>query len=118
MSTVLTSLENWINKDPDLVGGLVAFLRSRDLACLVAMMAYTDTDGSFHRELAVHVPDPVPAASLTAMLEASDLGLKRIRTSGLVDSDQVMFFTQQNTSISRKKLQPLLHRFFSNQGAG
>jgi exopolyphosphatase len=118
MSTVLTSLENWINKDPDLVGGLDAFLRSRDLVCLVAMMAYTDTDGRFHRELAAHVPDPVPAASLTAMLEASDLGLKRIRTSGLAGSDQVMFFTQQNTSISRKKLQPLLHRFFSNQGAG
>jgi hypothetical protein len=29
-----------------------------------------------------------------------------------------MFFTQRNTTISRKKLQPLLHRFFSKQGSG
>jgi inorganic pyrophosphatase/exopolyphosphatase len=31
---------------------------------------------------------------------------------------QAMFFEQGNTSISRKKLQPGLHRFFSDQSSG
>jgi exopolyphosphatase len=118
MSTVLTALEDWIAKDPGLVAGLDAFLQSRGLACLVAMIAYTGAGSGFRRELAVYVPDPALAAGLTAMLEASDLGLDRIRPVGLADPDQVMFFTQRNTTISRKKLQPLLHRFFSKQGSG
>ncbi len=118
MSTVLTSIEDWIAKDPGLVAGLDAFLRSRGLACLLGMMAYTDAGGGFRRQLAVYVPDPALAAGLTAMLEASDLGLNRIQPAGLTDSDQAMFFNQQNTAISRKKLQPLLHRFFSDKGYG
>ena len=118
MSTVLTSLEKWIAKDPGLVAGLDAFLRSRGLACLLAMMAYTDAGGGFRRELAVYVPDPALAAGLTAMLETGDLGLSPIRPEGLTDSEQVMLFTQRNTSISRKKLQPRLHRFFDDQASG
>ncbi len=114
MSTVLTSIADWIAKDADLVAGLDAFLRTRGLTCLLAMMAYTDAGGSFHRELVVYVPDSVLAARLTAMLEASDLGLSRIQPAGLRDSGQAMFFTQRNAAISRKKLQPLLHRFFCN----
>ena len=42
MSTVLTSIEDWVAKDPGLVAGLETFLQSRGLACLMAMMAYTD----------------------------------------------------------------------------
>jgi len=118
MSTVLTSLEKWTGKDPGLVAGLDTFVRSRGLACLVAMMAYTDSGGGLRRELAVYAPDPALAAGLTAMLETGDLGLSPIRPGGLTDPEQVMLFTQRNTSISRKKLQPQLHRSFSNQGPG
>ena len=117
MSTVLTSLEDWIAKDPGLVAGLNTFLRSRGLVCLLAMMAYTNARGDFCRELAVYVPDSVLAADLTATLEASDLRLTRIRLADLKDPEQVMLFTQQNTSMSRKKLQPLLHQFFSDRGS-
>ena len=115
MSTVTTSLEDWVAKDPGLAAGLEAFLRSRGLACLLATMAYTDAGGGFRRQLAVHAPDPELAAGLTAMLEASDLGLSRIRPAGLKDPGEAMFYTQQNTAVSRKKLQPLLQRFFSGQ---
>ncbi len=115
MSTVLTSLEDWIAKDPGLVCGLDSFLRSRCLACLVAMMAYTDATGDFRRELAVYAPDPAVTSDLTAMLEASNLGLSRIRPAGLAAPEQAVLYTQRNTSISRKKLQPLVHRFFSDR---
>jgi len=117
MSTVLTSLEDWIAKDPGLVAGLDAFLRSRGLVCLLAMMAYTDAASGFRRELAVYAPDPALAAGLTAMLEASALGLNRIRPAGMVDPEQVLLFSQGNTSMSRKKLQPRLHRFFDDQAS-
>jgi len=113
---VLTSLEEWIAKDPDLVGGLDAFLRSRGLACLVVMMAYTG-HGDFRRQLAVYMPNLDLATDLTAMLAASDLGLNPIRPTSLADADLVLFFTQRNTAISRKKLQPLLHGFLANQGS-
>ena len=81
------------------------------------MMAYTDAADEFRRELAVYVPDATLAADLTAMLKASDLRLTRIRPAGLKDPEQVMLFTQQNTSMSRKKLQPLLQQFFSDRGS-
>ena len=113
MSTVLTSIGEWIAKDPGLVSGLESFLQSRGLACLMAMMAYTDSNGGFRRELVVYAPDPAPVADLLTMLEASGLELERIRPAGLADPDRVMMFTQGNASVSRKKLQPLLHRFFS-----
>ncbi len=115
MSSVTSSLADWVARDPGLAAGLDAFLRSRGLACLLATMAYSDAGGVFRRELAVHVPDLVLAAGLIAMLEASDLGLNRIRPAGLIDPGPVLFYTQRNATISRKKLQPLLQRFFSAQ---
>ena len=116
MSSVPTSLENWTDKDPGLVAGLDAFLRSRSLACLVVMMAYSDDGGEFRRDLAVYAPDPALAERLTAVLQAGGLGLTRIRPAGLSDSDRVMCFSQSNRTISRKKLQPLVQQFFSGQG--
>ena len=91
--------------------GLDTFHRSRDLACLVAMMAYSDTGSSFHRELAIYVPDPAVGAVLMMALEVSDLGLNPIQPAGLADRGQVMFFSQHNTSISRKSCSPYFTDF-------
>ena len=113
MSTVLISIGEWIAKDSSLVSGLESFLQSRGLACLMAMMAYTDSNGGFRRELVVYTPDPALGTALLTMLEASDLELEWIRPAGLADPDRIMMFTQENASVSRKKLQPLLHQFFS-----
>ncbi len=113
MSTVLTSLEDWIARDPDFVAGLDDFLRLRGLACLVVMLAYTDDTGGFCRELVLYVPDPTLAQGLRSLLESGELGLSRIRPPGLVGSERVVLYEQQNTSISRKKLQPLLQSYFS-----
>ncbi len=117
ISTVLTSLEAWVAKDPGLVAGLDDFLRSKGLVCLLAMLAYTDAEGGFHRELIVCAPEAGLAAGLTATLEAGDLALTPIQPAGLMDTDRVMFFAQRNAAISRKKLQPLIDRFFSERSA-
>ena len=82
--------------------------RSRGLADPHAVAS-----GVFRRELAVFAPDATLAAGLTAMLEASDLKLSRIQPPGLKGSGRATFYSQQNTAFSRKKLQPLLQRFFS-----
>ena len=118
MSTVLTALKEWSARAPDFDTGLEDFLRSRKLVCLVVMLAYTDASDAFHRELAVYVPDPELLQDLLAMLESSELDLEPIRPPGLASSSQELLFTQHNTSISRKKLQPLLHQFFSASSPG
>jgi len=118
ISTVMTSIGDWITRDPDLVSGLDSFLCSRDLTCLLAMMAYTDAAGEFCRDLALYTPDAVLAGELCAVLEANDPGLSRIEPGGLKRAGKVMLFTRQNTSISRKKLQPLLQDFFCATAAG
>jgi len=118
ISTVLISLEGWIARDPGFVAGLDTFLRSRDLVSLVVMLAYTDAGGDFCRELVIYAADPVLAESLTVMLGSDDLELNRIRPAGLLGLEHVKLYSQRNTSISRKKLQPVLHRFFSSRSPG
>ena len=115
MSTVLLPLADWVARDPDLAAGLDGFRRARALICLVVMAAYTDADHAFRRELGLCARDAELAARLTALLEAEDPGLERLRVPGWTDGDRAVFFAQGDTSISRKKLQPLLQRCFSER---
>lgn len=112
ISSVLTPLANWIAKDPDIVGGLNAYLRSRNLNCLIAMMAYSDADGAFHREIAVLTPDERLRDGLRSLLNANVQNLSPIHPAGLKDAGEADLFIQGDLSLSRKKLQPTLHRFF------
>lgn len=113
ISSVLTPLANWIAKDPDLIAGLREYLQSRNLHCLIAMMAYSGADGAFHRELAVLTPDQALRTRLLSYLNTDVSGLNPIHPPNLQDADRVDFFTLDDVSLSRKKLQPILHRFFS-----
>lgn len=115
IGSVLTPLASWIAKDPDVVDGLIAFLRSRDLQCLIAMMAYTDAGNAFHRELAVIVSDPALRARLLERLDATVQGLTPIHPPGLRNAAKVEFFIQEDLSLSRKKLQPIMQGFFSDE---
>jgi exopolyphosphatase len=113
VSSVLTPLTNWIAMDPEIVDGLSAYLRSRDLNCLIAMMAYTGAGDAFRRELAVLAPDPALRARLRTLLRANVAGLSPIHPLGLKNAGHADFFTQEDLSLSRKKLQPILHRAFA-----
>jgi exopolyphosphatase len=118
ISTILTSLETWIAQDPHFVNGMDAFLRSRDLHCLLAMMAYTDPQQTFRRELAVLVPDPALRDRLVRHLRSTPLDLTPWPLAGPPPPGRVLLFTQGSASESRKTLQPLLHRFFAEATSG
>lgn len=113
ISSVLTSLANWIAKDPEIVQGMKDYARSRNLQCLITMMAFTDADNAFHRELAALAPDQALRHCLLAHLETNVSGLSPINPPSLKQADQADFFSQEDLSLSRKKLQPTLHRLFS-----
>ena len=113
IGTVLTSLEDWIAKDPDIDYGCDNFRRSKGLDCLLAMMASTDSEGAFRRELAVVVPDEALRDRLLAFLEATSFGLRRFVPKGLAEARQAVFFSQSDSTVSRKKLQPLLQALFT-----
>lgn len=115
ISTVLTPLADWIARDPDILAGCDAYLRSRSLDCLVAMIAYAGADGEFHRELVVLVPDQALRECLIALLHTSGLGLRRFDPPGLPPSERLAFFLSDPT-VSRKTLQPVLDRFFAEDG--
>jgi exopolyphosphatase len=117
ISSVLTPLANWVAKDPELVDGMGNYLRSRGLNCLIAMMAYTGADDAFHRELVVLAPDPALRARLLALLDDNVSGLDPMHPSDLRLAEEVDFFSQADLSVSRKKLQPVLHRFFSENAS-
>ena len=112
ISTVLTPLADWIARDPDILAGLDAYVRSRSLDCLVAMIAYTGSDGAFHRELVVLVPDQALRACLVALLHTSGLGLRSYDPPGLPPSERLICFVSEPT-VSRKTLQPVLDQFFA-----
>lgn len=117
MSTVLTPLSSWIAKDPDVLAGLDVYLRSRALDCLVAMLAYTDAaDGKFHRELAILVPDQALRTCLVTLLQSTALGLRQFDPPDLPPSERLVFFHETDPSVSRNRLQPVLHRFFAGDG--
>lgn len=113
ISTVLTSLEEWMGKDPDIVGGCDDFRRSKGLDCLLAMMAYTDADGKFRRQLAVIAADQAFASRFVAYLQGSPFGFRHLRPEELAESDRAAFFSQGDATLSRKKLQPLVQQLLS-----
>lgn len=113
ISSVLTSLQTWIGKDAALIDACDAFRRSQGLDALLAMLAFTDADGRFRRELAVFTGDEESTRRLAAFLQASASGFHRLQPAGLAASDRAAFFSQDDASLSRKKLQPLIKQLFS-----
>lgn len=110
VSSVLLPIADWTQKDPGLVEGLDEYSRRCGLDVLIAMNAYTTPQ--FCRELVVFARSAEQQQKLVAFLCASDLGLFPLTAGTPTASEQVAFFRQHNASYSRKKLQPMLDRFF------
>ena len=111
ISSVLMSAEEWLKKDPQILAAFTAYQQERDLDILLAMGAYTDPD--FRRNLAVFVPATALRKTLLDFLEDSDLALELMPTDHPEESG-LIFYSQGNLGVSRKKLQPLLTRLFSD----
>lgn len=111
IASVLLSVEQWLEKDNDLPAAFSRYLKERELDVLFAMSAYTNPD--FNRNLVVYVRDDSLQKFVINFLEESDLGLDLIETD-YPESDKLVFYTQANLGISRKKLQPMLSQLFAD----
>ena len=110
IGSVLMSAEDWLKKDPLILEAFESYRKERGLNVLLAMGAYTDPD--FRRNLVVYVPDAALRQTVLDFLEASDLALELMPTEH-DEKSGLLFYSQGNLGISRKKLQPLLARLFS-----
>lgn len=110
ISSVLLSIEQWIEKDSDIVNACDKYLKERNLNVLFAMNAFTNPE--FTRQIVAYIPEEKLREKAMDFLEASDLGLTVIDTSSLKNMNGCAFYEQSNLGISRKKLQPLLNEYF------
>jgi len=110
IGSVLLPVEQWIEKDPDIVAACDRYLKERELDVLFAMNAFTNPE--FTRQIAVYIPDENLRGKTISFLESSELGLDKIDTSNLKNASDCSFYNQANLGISRKKLQPILKDFF------
>ncbi|HAK46023.1 MAG TPA: hypothetical protein DCO79_08920 [Spirochaeta sp.] len=110
IASVLLSVDEWLKKDHALPEAFGRYLKERKLDVLLAMSAYTNPD--FNRNLVVYVPDDANQKIVINFLEEADLGLELIETE-YPASDKLVFYSQGNLGISRKKLQPLLNQLFT-----
>lgn len=110
IGSVLLPVEDWIEKDPEIVSACDKYLKERELDVLFAMNAFTNPE--FTRQMVVYIPDENLRINTISFLEASDLGLGKIDGSSLKNSDVCAFYNQANLGISRKKLQPIIKEYF------
>ena len=114
IASVLLSVEQWGEKDNHLCQKFAAYAKTRSLDILLAMNAYKSPDFKrgivlFCRDAAVH--DDVITFLQQQGLELRELDMKDQATCTL---GKISYFNQGNLRISRKKLQPMLDLFASN----
>lgn len=108
IGSVLLSLEDWTEKDPDMPDKISRYSRERNLDVFLSMNAFRAPE--FKKQLVVYIPDLKLKEKTIAFLEDSDLGMEKLEIS--LSSDSCVFYNQKNLKISRKKLQPLVKEFF------
>ncbi|MCP3942810.1 MAG: hypothetical protein GY710_15175 [Desulfobacteraceae bacterium] len=113
IASTLLSLTKWGQKDKNLCLAFESHAQRRGLGLLLSMNAYTDP--GFHRDLAVYVKDKQIHDGIIKFLQKKGLGLSQldIHTPTPCLNGKISFYTQANTDISRKKLQPMLDEYFS-----
>lgn len=113
ISSVLLPVKEWLNKDPDIVEEFSKYAQSRELDILLAMNAYTEPE--FKRELVVFSADDQLKEKTVSFLLNSKIGLETIDAELVRGTEKnIAFFCQGDLSKPRKKLQPLLNKYFSS----
>lgn len=114
MSTVPLSLDQWLQQETDLTSALARFARQKGLTLLIVMLVSYEPD--FQRELIIFCRHQELLIHLMSFLEQQGLRLSiPQRSTAVAERDGYLgFYRQDNVSISRKKLQPLIHRFLAS----
>lgn len=110
VSSVPLSLKKWMVRDMNLARGIEAY--AREMQADILMTMNTQRTPRFSRGIAVFCKSPDLFTTISAML-ASNLDLEVIPGPPGFDCGRVHFFRQGNLSLSRKKLEPVLDRYFS-----
>jgi len=112
IASVHLSIRQWQKKDSELVAAFSEYAANRKLDLLVVMTSSNSPE--FHRQLIIVWQTVDGQGKLFDYLQDNDLAL-----TPLVCIDQkqpnngsISFYRQGNLRISRKKLQPLLEKFF------
>jgi exopolyphosphatase len=110
VASVPLALERWMVRDMDLAKGIETYAREMQADILITMN--TQRTPEFSRGIAVFCKSSVLFTTISAML-ASNLDLEIISPPQGFECGDVHFYRQGNLSLSRKKLEPLLDRYFS-----
>lgn len=112
VASVPLALEQWMERDMGLAKGIETY--AREMQADILMTMNTQRIPEFSRGIAVFCKSPVLFTTISAML-ASNLDLEIIPPPQGFDCGDVHFFRQGNLSLSRKKLEPMLDRYFSKR---
>ena len=111
VSSVPLALERWMVRDRNLAKGIESF--AREMQADILMTMNTQRTPEFSRGISVFCKSPVLFTTISAML-SFNLDLETIPPPKGFDCGKVHFFCQGNLSLSRKKLEPILDKYFSN----
>ena len=110
VASVPLDLEQWMICDMDLANGIESYAKQMQADILMTMN--TQRTPKFSRGISVFCKSPDLFTTISNML-ASNLDLEIISPPQGFDSGSVHFFRQGNLSLSRKKLEPMMDRYFS-----
>ena len=112
ISSVPLSVEAWIAKDDKLVEGFRNYAEARALNVLLAMNFYDKP--RFSRQLVIYSDNDALHKEIVATFNNADVQLEPIEqyVRHADNAQTLLFFTQHNIRMSRKKLQPLLENLF------
>jgi len=113
IASVLLSVQQWDKKDHHLCQKFASYTKNRNLDVLLAMNGYTNPD--FSRDLVVFCRDTAAHDELVTFLKQQDLELREMemKSQKSCPFGKMTFYSQGNSEISRKKLQPMLDCFFT-----
>ena len=110
VASVPLALERWMVRDSGLAKGIETY--AGEMQADILMTMNTQRTPEFSRGIAVFCKSPVLFTTISAML-ASNLDLEIIPPPHGFKCGDVHFYRQGNLSLSRKKLEPMLDRYFS-----
>jgi exopolyphosphatase len=118
MSSVLLSQVQWRQREPRLAPHLAAFAAAKGLELMVVLLIKQGDE--FRREMLLYGRDKGLVHDLACFLNSEGAQLTAENTGGPEPAGPgwLASHCQGNRAMSRKELQPLIHRFLSEKGQG
>ena len=119
IATAKRSLEEWFDKERDIIREFQQFYKSKQLDVLYVMCAFSDEQNNFKRQLVVFTSNKDVFSKAVTYLEGCKEELNLVPCHADLSQKfstkdyKVYFFNQFNIASSRKQIQPLLVKHHS-----